>query len=94
MVITSNSGYGSGVGLEPSLFHHLIFLDQELFFLQCTLPPLPPPQRQSHTVGLKIFVKCLHTGGQCCDGLAFHPWRGGRVVGGVVIITSWCFQPR
>ena len=30
MVIVSDSGYGGGVGFEPSLFHHLIFFDQKI----------------------------------------------------------------
>ena len=43
MVITSDSGYGGGVGFEPSLFHHLIFFDKKLFSYSVHCPPNSRP---------------------------------------------------
>ena len=96
MVITSDTGLGMGEGGSDSV-PSLDFLLQEtvLFYV----PPPPPPTSNTHThthththTGLEFCVKWQHTGGQCRDGLAFHPGRGGRVVGGVAIFTAWCFM--
>ena len=88
-----------GFWFEPPLFHHLISFDKKNIFLDYLHPPPPPPppppqHTLTHAQVFNFVLKWQHTGGQCCDGLAFHAGRGGRVVGGVVIFTPWCFQPR
>ena len=72
-----------GFWFEPSLFHHLISFDKKNIFLDS-----PHPNTQTHAQDFNFVLKWRHTGGQCCYGLAFHPGRGGRVVGGVVIFNS------
>ena len=46
----------------------------------------------THTQVLNFVFNGNNTGGNCHDGLAFHPGRGSRVVGGVVMFTLWCFM--
>ena len=75
----------------------LDFLWQEKYIFRLPPPPPPPTHTQhthTHAQVFNFVLKWQYTGGQCCDGLAFHAGRGGRVVGGVVIFTPWCFQPR
>ena len=90
MVITSDTGLGMG-GRGSDSVPSLDFLLQEtvLFYVK------PPPPSNTHTLthtGLEFCVQWQHTSGNCRDGLAFHPGRGGRVVGGVVIFTPWFFM--